>query len=223
MRFDNPASSWRSPNVKGAFATGGRSGASHHHRWGLLVANGLPINPTAICLPDSYLMASDDEVPLRVPIGYGRRLTMVTMMRGRAADAAMQFEQMNPGAALTISQIVGHNTVRTAPRAERWTSTTAAESSPTVPTAIHIGAVGHQVRGARSHRQREELETISAQIVGPVPWFLPFLASCESAGTSVLKPPIKTGWPSRWAKNTLSTPANFRSRWSATRRGSSSG
>jgi hypothetical protein len=48
---------------------------------------------------------------------------MVTMAPGRATDDAMQFEQMNPGAALTTSQMVDHITVLTgaatlAPRAD---------------------------------------------------------------------------------------------------------
>jgi hypothetical protein len=38
---------------------------------------------------------------------------MVTTALGRATDDAMHFEQMNPGAALTISPIVGHITVLT--------------------------------------------------------------------------------------------------------------
>jgi hypothetical protein len=41
---------------------------------------------------------------------------MMTMAPGRATDDAIQFGQMNPGAALTISQIVGHITVLTAAR-----------------------------------------------------------------------------------------------------------
>jgi hypothetical protein len=41
---------------------------------------------------------------------------MVTLPPGRATNDAMQFEQMNPGAALTTSQMVDHITVLTGPR-----------------------------------------------------------------------------------------------------------
>jgi len=41
---------------------------------------------------------------------------MMTTALGRATDDAMHFGQMNPGAAFTISQIVGQITLLTAAR-----------------------------------------------------------------------------------------------------------
>ena len=69
-------------------------------------------------------------------------MIIVTITRGTAIDEAMQLAQMNPGAALTISQIVGHITVLTGPRAYRCRRTTATETSSTVSTAIHTAGVG---------------------------------------------------------------------------------
>src|SRR5215467_5463262 len=74
---------------------------------------------------------------------------MVTITRGTAIDKAMQLAQMHPGAALTISQIVGHITVLIALGAYRCEPTTATETSSTVPTAIHTPRERHAEHGTK--------------------------------------------------------------------------